>query len=256
MRNATTRHEEHPGAVMDGVEASRGASRSQGGERRNPLDRVGAFTGAAYAVLALGSGALLGQGSSTAGSPGQRILDEQQRIAENPWVPLAFAMVMLAQVALMVFVGYLCARVRDAGWFATTALVGGIALLIANLLSATLVIAASVVRDDLSPQLARTLEDIDGAGHLVQLLPLGVFTLFASAAALATRTLGRMLSWAGIAIGAISIGVMAASGLPKNEDFVLWPFLLVLLWIVVISLRFGLGRTRTATPATVAATVG
>jgi hypothetical protein len=220
------------------------------------MDRVGAFSGAAYALLALGSGALLGEASNTAGSPGQRILDEQQRLAEDPWITVAFAMIMLAQVALMVFVGYLCSRVRDPGWFATTALVGGITLLIANILSATIVIAGFVLRDDLSPELARTLEDLDGAGHLVQLLPWGVFALFASAAALVTRTLGRVLSWAGIAIGAISIVTMAASGLPKNEDFVLWPFLLVLLWIVVISLRFGFARTRTATPAAVAATEG
>jgi hypothetical protein len=256
MRNARTKRQEHPGFVMDGVEASHGDPHGQGGGRRNAMDRVGAFSGAAYALLALLSGALIGEASSAAGSPGQRILDEQQRIAENPWTSVAFAMIMLAQVALMVFIGYLCSRVRDAGWFATTALVGGIALLIANVLSATLVIATFVLRDDLSPELARALEGVDGAGHLVQLLPWGVFVLFASAAALVTHTLGRVLSWAGIAIGVNSIVTMAASGLPKNEDLVLWPFLLVLLWVVVISLRFGFARTRTSTPAAVAATGG
>jgi|SRR4051812_9543930 hypothetical protein len=250
MRTTTTRSQDHTGAFAEG------GVTGDGRERRgtSAIDRVGAFAGAAYAALALLSGALIGEGSNAAGSPGQRILDEQQRIAENPWTGLAFAMIILAQLSLMVFVGYLCSRVRDAGWFATTALVGGISLLIANLMSATIVIGMFVVRDDLSPELARALEDLDGAGHLVQLLPLGVFALFASAAALVTRTLGRVLGWAGIAIGATSIVTLAATGLPANEDFFLWPFLLVLLWIVVLSLRFGFARNRKVTSAAVAAT--
>ena len=90
----------------------------------------------------------------------------------------------------------------------------------------------------------------------MQLLPLGVFALFASAAALVTRTLGRVLSWAGIAVGATSIIVLAATGLPANEEFFIWPFLLVLLWIVVLSLRFGFARRRTPTPVSMAATDG
>ena len=52
--------------------------------------------------------------------------------AENPWTSVAFAMVILAQLAFMMFVGYLCSRVRDAGWLATTALIGGIAAIMAN----------------------------------------------------------------------------------------------------------------------------
>ena len=224
--------------------------------RLNAMDRVGALSGAAYVLLANFGSALIGESSSGAESPGQRILDEQQRYAENPWTSVAFAMVILALMALMMFVGYLCSRVRDAGWLATTALIGGTAALIANFLSVSILIAVFVLRDDISPELARALQDVDGAGHLVQLLPLGVFALFASAAALVTRTLGRVLSWAGIAVGATSIVVLAATGLPANEEFFMWPFLLVLLWIVVLSLRFGFARSRTATPAAVAATEG
>jgi hypothetical protein len=215
------------------------------------MDRVGAFSGAAYVLLANLGGALIGQSSNGAESPGQRILDEQQRYAENPWTNVAFAMVILAQMALMMFVGYLCSRVRDAGWLATTALIGGTAALIANILSLSIVIAVFVLRDDISPELARALQDVDGAGHLVQLLPLGVFALFASAAALVTQTLGRVLSWAGIAVGATSIVVLAATGLPANDEFFIWPFLLVLLWVSVLSLRFGFARRDTATPAAV-----
>jgi hypothetical protein len=215
------------------------------------MDRVGAFSGAAYVLLANVGSALVGQGSNGAESPGQLILDEQQRIAENPWARVAFAVVVLAQLAFVVFVGYLYSRLRNAGWLATTALVGGIAAIMAYLLSMSIVIAVFVLRDDISPELARALVDVDGAGHLVQLLPLGVFALFASAAALVTRALGRVLSWAGMAIGATSIVMLAASGLPANEEFFVWPFLLVVLWITVVSLRWGFARNHPRVRATV-----
>jgi hypothetical protein len=222
----------------------------------NAMDRVGALTGAAYVLLANIGGALIGEGAGGAASPGQRILAEQERIAGNPWTNAAFAVVILAQLAFMIFVGYLCSRVRDAGWFATTALIGGTAAIIANLLSVSIVITVFVLRNDIPPEVARALIDLDGAGHLVQLLPLGVFVLFASAAALVTRALGRVLSWAGIVIGATSIIVLAATGLPSNEDFFLWPFLLFLLWVAVISLRFGFARRSTTTTAPVSAAEG
>jgi hypothetical protein len=256
MRKATTKVQKPGVTVLDGDGVSSGAARAGGPRRMKTIDRVGAFSGVAYVVLANLASALIGEGSEGAGSPGQRIVDEQQRYADNPWTNAAFAAVILAQLALMVFVGFLCSRVRDAGWFATTALVGGIATLIANFLSVSLVIAVFILRGDISPELARALHDVDGAGHLVQLLPFGVFALFASAAALVTQTLGRVLGWAGIAVGATNIIVLAASGLPETEDIFLWPFLLVLLWIAVVSLRFGFARNRTATPAAVAATAG
>jgi hypothetical protein len=214
----------------------------RGGGAMSAMDRVGAFSGAAYVLLANVGSALVGVGSNGAESPGQLILDEQQRIAENPWTRAAFAVLILAQLAFIVFVGYLYSRLQSAGWLAATALVGGIAALLANLVSISIVITVFVLRDDISPELARALIDLDGAGHMVQLLPLGVFALFASAAALVTRALGRVLSWAGMAIGATSIVVLAATGLPANEDFFLWPFLLVVLWMAVISLRWGFAR--------------
>ena len=258
MRDATTKGKEHTMAVMGGVGALSGDARGQVGARRgvNTIDRIGALSGVAYIVLGNVGAALISGSSDGAESPGQQILDEQQRYAENPWTNVAFAALVLAQMALMMFVGYLCTRVRDAGWLATTALIGGTVAFIANLVSISIVVDLFVLRDDLSPELARALQDLDGAGHLVQLLPIGVFVLFASAAALVTRALGRVLSWVGIAVGATCIVVFAASGLPANDEFFLWPFLLVMVWVAVISLRFGFARSRTATPAAVAATDG
>lgn len=221
---------------------------------RTTLDRVGALSGAAYVVLANVGSALVGEGSTRAESPGQLILDEQQRIAENPWARVAFALLVLAHLALMMFVGYLYTRLRNAGWLAATALVGGIAAIMAYLVSLSMVIAVFVLRNNISPELARALTDVDGAGHLVQLLPLGVFAIFGSAAALVARSLGRVLSWAGMAVGATSIAVFAATGLPANEEFFVWPFLLVALWMTVISLRWGFARNHPKARAVVVST--
>ncbi|GAA1863692.1 hypothetical protein GCM10009715_08650 [Paeniglutamicibacter psychrophenolicus] len=220
------------------------------------IDRVGAFSGAAFVLVVNISSALVGEGSSGADSRGQRVLDEQQRFAANPWTAVAFAMIFLALAAFMMFVGYLCSRVWKAGWLATTALIGGTLSMLAYLTSAAIVMTIFVLRADMSPELARALEDLDGAGHMMQLLTLGVFVLFASGAALVTHTLGRVLSWAGMAIGATNIVVLAATGLATNEEFFAWPFLLVLLWMVVISLRLGFARNRDTAPAAVAATAG
>ena len=166
----------------------------------------------------------------------------------NPWVRVAFPVLIIASMALMMFVGYLYSRVRSAGWLATTALVGGIAAIMANLASMSIVVTVFVLRNDLSPEVARALVTLDGAGHLIQLLPLGVFVLFFSAAALATGTLGRVLSWAGMVVGATSIVVLGANGLPESDQLFLWPFLLVILWIAVISLRLGFARNRKTEP--------
>lgn len=220
----------------------KGPRRPRPGGAWTVMDRVAAFSGAAYVLLAVVGSVLVGEAASQAESPGQLILDEQQRIAQNPWGGAAFAVVVIAQLALIMFVGHVYSRLRDAGWLAATALVGGITAIMANLLSMSIVIALFVLRANISPELARALSDVDGASHLVQLLPLGVFALFASAAALTTRALGRVLSWAGIITGALSIIILAANGIPANEDFFVWPFLLVVLWTAVVSLRWGFAR--------------
>ncbi|MCU1424729.1 MAG: hypothetical protein JWM51_1020 [Microbacteriaceae bacterium] len=238
-------------AVMD---RSGAVSAGTGQRHISAMDRIGALSGVAYVVFANLGGALVGEGSADAESPGQRILDEQQRLADSPLTNVAFAVILLAQLALIVFVGYVCSRVRDAGWFANTALVGGAAALFANLLSLSTVSAIFILRDDMSPELARALTAVDGAGHLMQLLPLGVFVLFASAAALVTATLGRVLSWAGIVVGATCIVGLAATGIPRDENLFIWPFLLFLVWTLVISLRLGFARSHTSEPAPVAVT--
>ena len=68
MRKVTTKRQDHTVTVMDGVGASSGAARGLAGERRrmNAMNRVGAFSGAAYVLLANVGSTLIGVGSSGA----------------------------------------------------------------------------------------------------------------------------------------------------------------------------------------------
>ena len=217
------------------------------------LDRVGAFSGVVWVLLANIGSALIGEGTGDGGSRGEQILDEAERIAANPWTRLALVLVVLANMALIMFIGYLCWRVRDGRWLATTAIVGGTLAVVSNLMSMALVFTTSNLRNEISPELAHTLDNLDGAGHWVQSLPLGVFVLFVSAAALLTHAFNRVLAWVGIAVGAISIIVLAASGLPVIDDSFAWPFLLILVWALVVSLWLGFARTRKPAPSSTAA---
>jgi uncharacterized membrane protein len=48
---------------------------------------------------------------------------------------------------LVLFIGYLCARVRDAGWLATAALAGGVVAVAVKLGSAAPILVAELLRE-------------------------------------------------------------------------------------------------------------
>ena len=91
----------------------RGSSRAT---TMNQWTGSGSLSGAAYVLLANLGARARSVGAQRCGIPDSGTLDEQQRYAENPSTNVAIAMVILAQMALMMFIGYLCSRVRDAGW--------------------------------------------------------------------------------------------------------------------------------------------
>ena len=74
-----------------------------------------------------------GRAQRAEGRPDSGCWMSSRESPRTPGLELAFAMVILAYLACMMFVGYLCSRVRDGGWLATTALVGGIAAITVNL---------------------------------------------------------------------------------------------------------------------------
>jgi hypothetical protein len=215
------------------------------------LDRCGALTGAVYVLLVM-----VGNMMST-DSPGPQAAHPtgQQDIASLRWLAgstsgqVGVTLELLSFAALMLFVGYLCTRVRAAGWLATAALAGGVIAVAVKLASAAPMFAAYVLRDGISPEMARVLTDMNSAAFVVYWLPTGVFVACAAGAALAARTLGRTLSLGGVVVGTAAVIVTAVTGVHVLTANAL-PFLLCLLWILLVSLRLAVQRTsRVAEPA-------
>jgi hypothetical protein len=209
------------------------------------LDRCAALTGAAYVVLVT-----IGNTMSTDNSPGPHPAHPtgQQDIASLHWLAgstsgqAGVMLELLGFAALVLFVGHLCTRVRAGGWLATAALAGGVIAIAVKLASAAPMFAAYVLRDGISPEMARVLTDMNSAAFVVVWLPTGLFVACAAGAALATRTLGRILGWSGVVVGSGAVIVTAVTGVHVLTANAL-PFLLCLLWILVVSVRLGVQRT-------------
>lgn len=207
------------------------------------MDRIGAFSGALYFVLGNAAIAVENDPGLPDAPTGQEILDSLDRMAANPVAQAAVGVELLGFVALLTFVGYVCWRLRAAGWLAVVALVGGIVEVAVKLGSAGPLFASYSLRDHMSPEQAAILAEINKADFMASLLPAGLFVLFVAFAALKTQQLGRVLAWSGIAIGAANIVSAAVIGVNMPGSGFSPSFLLVLLWELVLSLRWGFARS-------------
>ena len=219
MRKATTKRQDHTVAVMD---------RSWGPQRSDVL-RLGEYR------IGIGSDPELPDEPT-----GQESLDGLNRLAANPLAQAATSLEFLAFVAWMVFVGYVAWRVRAAGWLAAVVLVGGITEIAVKVGSAAPLITSYVLRDQISPEQALVLTQMNLAAFRIGLLPAGLFVLAAAIAALRTHELGRILAWAGIVIGVANIAVAMVAGVNIGRAGFAPSFLLVLLWDVRDQLGVGL----------------
>jgi hypothetical protein len=201
------------------------------------LDRCAALTGAAYILLTLAPG----PGPQTAHPTGVQDLAYLHSVAGSTYARVGVTLELLGFAALIVFVGYLCTRVRDAGWLATVALAGGVVAVAIKLASAAPILAAYVLRDELSAGTARVLVDMNAAAFVTTWLPIGIFVACAGAACLATRTVGRILGWGGVVVGSAAVVLTAATGAQVLAANPL-PFLFCLLWILLVSVRLGVQR--------------
>jgi hypothetical protein len=100
----------------------------------------------------------------------------------------------------------------------------------------------------LTPALARVLADMNGAAFVVTLLPFGVFLLAAGLAILSSRALGRIAGWTAVVIGAAGVVLTLATGVDPVTTNVL-PFLLGMLWVLVVSIRLAVRAPRSASDA-------
>jgi hypothetical protein len=216
------------------------------------LDRCGAFTGVAYVLLILVGNQLSTDafpGPSDAHPSGQQDLDYLHWLAGSSSAQIGLTMELAGFAAFMLFIGYLCSRIRAAGWLATSALAGGVIAVAVKLASGAPILASYILRDDLTPDTARALSDIGGAAFVLDWLPTGLFVACAAAAALAAGVVGRVLGWGGVAVGTVAVVGTAATGVHILGANAL-PFMLCLLWILAVSVRLGIRRTEPAVEAT------
>ncbi len=216
------------------------------------VDRLGALSGALYFLM--GNVAIaIGRDPELPDAPtGQESLDAWDRLATNSLGQAAISLELLAFAAWMVFIGYVCWRVREAGWLAAAALVGGIAGIAVKIGSFAPLATGYLLRGEISAEQAHALSQMNLVGFMVGLLPAGLFVLFTAAAALRTHQLGRVLAWSGIVIGAVNIAVAVVTGINIDQSGFSPAFLLVLFWELVVSVYWGFfgSRTRVRTAET------
>jgi hypothetical protein len=212
------------------------------------IDRFGALSGAAY-VLLVGVGNVMGTppGPQPDHPTGQQDLDALHWLAGNPAAQAGVSLELLGFAAWILFVGYLCTRVRAGGWLAGAALVGGAVSVAVKVGSGAPAITAYLLRNEIPPETARVLTDLNGVAFVVDMMPAGLFVACAAGAAMATHTLGRVLGWGGVTAGVVAVISTAATGL-HIDSVVAVPFLLCLLWILLVSFRLGLSRRRASVP--------
>jgi hypothetical protein len=213
------------------------------------LDRCGALTGAAYVVLVMTGNVMStkGPGPGADQPPGQQDLRYLHWLAGSTSAQFGVTLELLGFAALMLFVGYLSTRVRAGGWLATAALTAGVVSIAVKLGSAAPLFAAYVLRDGISPETARVLTGMNSVAFGVDWLPTGLFVACAAGAALVSRTLGRILGWGGVLAGGVTVVFTAVTGVHIVSANAL-PFLVCVLWILVVSVRLATQRTPKVAP--------
>jgi hypothetical protein len=214
----------------------------------NAMNRVGAFSGAAYFVLG-NIGNTIGQDASLPESPtGQQVLDSSRRLVDDAVRQIGIGVELLGLTALAVFVAYVYTRTRAAGWLGVAALAGGTIMVALKLASATPALTIYLLRDDMTAGTAQMLWGLALVLYMIHILPAGIFVACGAAAAMITHSLGRVLGWVGVVIGVAN--VVAAVVVGYRIQGVFSPtFLFAGIWMLVVSLRWGFARNRTKAPA-------
>ncbi len=211
------------------------------------MNRLGATSGVLWFVLIMVGNTLNTAGTDQSAKPsGERILADLQRTSTT--ADIGFAMELLGFLALLFFLGYLYATLRRAdprSWLPATALVGGVTMTAIKLGSAAPMFAATYRKDEITPELARTLVDINGGAFWISWLPFAVLVTATAASMLRSRLVARPLAWAGVVFGAA--GMVPAVILPVAlTEFGAAPFLLSCIWLAVVAAVLALRRSQVA----------
>lgn len=213
-------------------------------------NRLGALCGAAAVLAAITGNDVLATppGPQVAHPTAAQDLAHLNWVASNTGAQIGISVELASFAFLLLFVAYVSTRVRDAGWLAAAALAGGVIEIAVKLGSGAPMFAAYMLRDEISPTTARMLIEMNGAAFVLTWIPEGIFVACAASAAMRTGDLGRILGWGGVVVGLEAVIVTAATGVHVLNSIPV-PFILCLLWTLLVSLKWGLARaSRITTP--------
>ena len=217
-------------------------------------ERLVAATGAIYVVgIMVGSGMATGNQANV--ESGQAVLHDLQHRTTTQHIGTTLEVLSFA--VLLVFLGYLYRTLRRAegpdGWAAPAAFGVGILATAIKLGSASAMLAATLRAHELTPDLARTLDDIGGGGFVVSGYAYGLFVALAAGSAFASRALPRWLTIAGLVVGVLTIAAGTA-GVLDPAGYMPVPFLLCLAWLLIASIVWAVRPPRPVTRTTERAT--
>jgi hypothetical protein len=203
------------------------------------MERLGAGSGLLWFLLIMVGNQMSSAGGSDALRPsGQQILDDLRRTSESTTATVGFTLELLGFAALMVFLGYLSSVLRrgdgTGNWLPGTALVAGVTMTAIKVGSAGPIFAAVLRKDEISPELARTLVDINSGAFWISWLPFAVLVAATAGAALRTGLVARPLAWVGLVLGVVGV-VPGVSMAVAMSDYGAAPFLLSAVWLAVLS---------------------
>jgi hypothetical protein len=224
------------------------------------MERAGAASGVIYFALLLIGGSMMTAGSTQAALPtAEQSLAELRRHAESTSASVGLALALLGFAAFAVFLGYLHGVLKLAdgqrSWLPTAAVFAGLSALVIKWGSGSFVGAAILRKDEISPELARTLNDLDSAAFWTSWLPYAVFVGLTAVVILRTRFVSRAFGWVGLALSVAGIATSVSFEVAMS-DLGAAPYLLSGIWVMALSGVLAVrGPRATALPASLTVAV-
>jgi hypothetical protein len=209
---------------------------------------LGASGALFVAMVILGNTLSTANISQSTHPTGERVLTDVAVQHGSAWARFGFVLEGASFVCLMVFVGFLAARIGARAASAIVVVAGSVMLAI-KLGSGAAAMTLVAGQSSLSPELARVLNDLNSMSFVLGWLPFAVLTSAAAVGLQVVGALGRPTAYIGLALGALGV-VASLAGVDDPLDANPMPFLLSMVWMLVVSVRLAVGAVdRSLVPA-------